>query len=35
MDSSLTESDKERIAAFVSTPKYARDPAMLVPEDTD
>jgi len=35
MDSSLTESDMQRIAAFVSTPKYAREPEMLVPEEAD
>lgn len=35
MDGSLTESDMERIETFVSTPKYARDPKILVPEETD
>lgn len=34
MDGSITESDMKRIAEFVSTPKYARDPGMLVPEDS-
>lgn len=34
MDGSITESDKERIAEFVSTPKYAREPEMLLPEDS-
>lgn len=33
MDSFLTESDMKRIAAFVSTPKYEREPEMLVPGD--
>lgn len=33
MDSFLTENDMERIATFVSTPKYAREPEMLVPGD--
>lgn len=28
----LSEQDLERIAAFASTPKYARDPEMLLPE---
>ncbi|SMO53739.1 hypothetical protein SAMN06264867_103261 [Halorubrum cibi] len=31
MESFITEGDKRRIAAFVSTPKYERDPEMLVP----
>lgn len=33
MESSLTESDMERIAEFASTPKYAREPTMLIPDD--
>jgi len=33
MDGYLTESDKRRIAEFAETPKYKRDPEMLVPED--
>lgn len=33
MDSYLTESDMKRIATFVSTPKYDREPEMLVPGD--
>lgn len=31
MESFLTESDMERIAAFAATPKYEREPEMLVP----
>lgn len=31
MESAITEEDKRRIATFVSTPKYERDPEMLVP----
>lgn len=33
MGNFLTESDRQRINEFVSTPKYARDPEMLVPDD--
>jgi hypothetical protein len=33
MDSFLTESERERISEFASTPKYARDPEMLLPDD--
>jgi len=33
MEKFLTESDMKRIAAFVSTPKYEREPEMLVPTD--
>lgn len=33
MESSITEADERRIATFVSTPKYKRDPEMLVPDD--
>jgi len=33
MESSITEEDERRIAAFVSTPKYKRTPEMLVPAD--
>lgn len=33
MESAITEADKRRIEAFVSTPKYKRDPEMLVPDD--
>ena len=29
----LSESDLERIAAFAATPRYARDPEILVPDD--
>lgn len=31
----LSESDWERIAAFARTPKYKRNPEMLVPEEGD
>ena len=31
----LSESDRERIATFVATPRYAREPEMLIPEDTE
>lgn len=31
----LSESDLERIATFVATPRYAREPEMLVPEDPE
>lgn len=33
MDGYLTESDKRRLAKFASTPKYKRDPEMLLPND--
>ncbi len=33
MESSITEADKQRIATFVATPKYDRDPEMLVPSE--
>lgn len=33
MDSYLTESEKRRIAEFASTPKYKRDPEMLLPDE--
>lgn len=33
MESHITEADERRIAAFVSTPKYKRDPEMLVPDE--
>lgn len=33
MDRHLTESDMERIQAFIATPKYQRDPEMLLPDD--
>jgi hypothetical protein len=33
MESFLTESDMKRIDAFVSTPKYEREPEMLVPTE--
>ncbi|ACV10654.1 conserved hypothetical protein [Halorhabdus utahensis DSM 12940] len=35
MDSSLTESDMQRISEFASMPKYERDPEMLLPESDD
>lgn len=31
----LSESDLERIATFAATPRYARDPEMLLPEDRE
>lgn len=31
----LSESDKDRIAEFVATPKYERDPDLLVPESEE
>ncbi len=31
----LSESDLERIATFAATPRYARDPEMLLPDDRD
>lgn len=31
----LSESDLERIATFVATPRYARDPEMLVPDESE
>ena len=34
MDGWLTESEMQRISEFVSTPKYKREPEMLLP-DTD
>jgi hypothetical protein len=34
MDGWLTESEMERISEFVATPKYKREPEMLLP-DTD
>jgi hypothetical protein len=33
MESSITDADRRRIARFVSTPKYERNPEMLVPSD--
>lgn len=33
MDGYLTESEKRRLAEFASTPKYKRDPEMLLPND--
>jgi hypothetical protein len=33
MESHITEADKRRIATFLSTPKYERDPEMLVPSE--
>lgn len=29
----LSQSDMDRIAKFVETPKYERDPELLVPDD--
>jgi hypothetical protein len=31
----LSEREKRRISEFVATPKYDRDPEMLVPDDED
>lgn len=33
MDGFLTESDMQRISEFAATPKYRRDPEMLIPSD--
>lgn len=33
MESHITEGDMRRIDAFVSTPKYEREPEMLVPTE--
>ena len=33
MDGYLTESDMKRIHEFASTPKYERDPEMLLPTE--
>lgn len=33
MGSHLTESERERITDFATTPKYKRDPEMLLPAD--
>lgn len=33
MDGYITQSDMERIIEFASTPKYKREPEMLIPED--
>jgi len=33
MVSFLTESDRQRMHEFASTPKYAREPEMLLPDD--
>lgn len=35
MDSYLTESDMKRIHEFASTPKYEREPEMLLPATED
>lgn len=35
MERSLTESDMERITEFASTPKYKREPEMLLPTADD
>lgn len=29
----LTESDRQRMSEFAATPKYKREPEMLVPDD--
>jgi|AntRauTorcE11898_2_1112593.scaffolds.fasta_scaffold16153_3 hypothetical protein len=29
----LTESDRQRMSEFAATPKYERDPEMLIPDD--
>lgn len=31
----LSECDLDRIAEFAATPKYERDPELLVPDDDD
>ncbi len=31
----LSDRDRERIAEFVSTPKYEREPEQLIPSDDD
>lgn len=31
----LTDRDRQRISEFVSTPKYERDPEMLIPESDE
>jgi len=35
MDGYLTESEMNRISEFASTPKYEREPEMLLPSDED
>lgn len=29
----LSDSDRDRIAEFIETPKYEREPELLIPED--
>lgn len=31
----LSDSDRQRIATFVNTPKYKRNPELLVPREDD
>lgn len=31
----LTDRDRQRISEFVSTPKYQREPEMLIPDEEE
>ena len=31
----LSDSDRERIAEFLATPSYDRDPELLIPDDEE